>query len=204
MASLGTLHFSPTSPYARKVAVVAKEHGIWDRIEKFAAAVAPNIKVTTTDDANPLAKVPALVLPSGESLYDSPVICEYLDSLSAPKFFPSDASRWKALRLQALADGILDAAILVRYENALRPEEFRWKDWTDGQMKKVHAALAQLEKEADSLAPVDKMTIGEVTTVCAIGYLRFRFPELAIPPKVAAYYAKALERESISSTEPPK
>lgn len=146
-----------------------QEAGLWDRLELFNATVAPTMKETPTDKANPLAKVPALETPFG-TMYDSPVICAYLDSLSTSrKFIPAGEARWTALTMEALADGILDAAILVRYEGFLRPEEKRWNDWVDGQMRKIQNALNDLESKADTLKGPADMTIGEVTVVCAIG-----------------------------------
>ena len=109
-------------------------------------------------------------------LFDSPVICEYLDGLaSGGRFFPAaGAARWTALRQQALGDGILDALILCRYETT-RPEDKRWNGWTDGQMAKAHQGLAAVERE-DLAGP---RTIGHVTIGCMLGYLDFRFPSEA-------------------------
>ena len=138
------LYFSPASPYVRKVTVVAHETGQFAGLElvtERSSPVNPNPEVAV---ANPLVKVPTLVPDAGPALFDSPVICEYLDSLhDGAKLFPAAGSaRWLALRNQALADGILDAAILYRYEITLRPEALRWSDWLDGQMAKVNAAIA--------------------------------------------------------------
>ena len=96
---------------------------------------------------NPLGKIPCLVLDDGGALYDSRVICEYLDTLHpGARLFPAGgAARWEALRLQALADGIMDAALLTRYETFLRPEALRWPAWVDGQLDKVTRALDRIE-----------------------------------------------------------
>ena len=111
--------------------------------------VAPNADV---DKHNPIGKIPALSV-KGMDLFDSPVICEYLDSQhKGRKLLPRKGrDRWVALRQQAMADGLLDAALLARYEGALRPEDKRWPDWTKGQMKKIDGVLDQLEAEAKSL-----------------------------------------------------
>src|SRR5215472_16829709 len=144
------LRYSPASPFVRKVLVQAMETGLASKIEQ--------VPTVTSDPAsglvkeNPLGKIPSLTLDDGSALYDSPVICEYLDSLhGGAKMFPaSGPARWTALRRQATADGILDAAILRRYE-LLRPENVRWSDWDAGQTAKVKGALAALEAEADTL-----------------------------------------------------
>src|SRR3546814_16106441 len=111
-------------------------------------------------------------------LFDSRVICEYLDSLhQGAKLFPAGAARWRALRLQALGDGLLDAALLVRYEGFLRPEAKRWQDWADGQMLKVRGALADIEQLAPGFG--DTLDIGTVSVACALGYLDFRYRQEA-------------------------
>ena len=120
------LAFSAASPYVRKVTACAIKRGINDKVERM--------KIGTTDPAllplNPLSKVPTLVLDDGTSLYDSPVICEYLDALGeGPRLLPAEGeARWQALRLQALADGVLDAAFSVVME-LRRPESERSADW---------------------------------------------------------------------------
>jgi glutathione S-transferase len=152
---------------------------------------------------NPLMKVPALLTDDGQVLFDSPVICEYLDALGdGPKLFPtSSAARWTALRQQALGDGVLDALILCRYE-LTRPEDKRWSGWTDGQMKKAHQGIAAVESE-DLSGP---RTIGHVTIGCMLGYLDFRFPGDGWRnrhPKLAGWYEHASMLPSMQATKPP-
>ena len=199
------LRYSPASPYVRKVTVVALETGLDGRIERVPTTVSP----TKPDpgyqrQSNPLAKVPALSLDSGETLFDSPVICEYLDSLhGGAKMFPaSGPARWTALRRQATADGILDAAILRRYE-LLRPENVRWADWDTGQTAKVTGALAALEAEANTLGST--VDIGTITIGCALGYLDFRFAAenwRPAHPKLATWYEGFSARPSMKATVP--
>src|SRR3954454_297360 len=118
------LRYAATSPFVRKVMVIAIETGLVDRIETIAAPGSPLKPNRGGPAAAPLAKIPALLTDEGELLYDSPVICEYLDGLhDGARFFPQGKGRWQALRRQALGDGILDAAITVRYEMILRPAE---------------------------------------------------------------------------------
>ena len=132
------LFFSPTSPYVRKCMVTAHELGLVGRIELLAANAHPVQRDATIIASNPLGKVPTLIADDGRVLYDSRVICEYFDELGGGRLFPrSGAPRWAALTLQSLADGMLDAALLARYETALRPEALRWGDWVTGQLDKV-------------------------------------------------------------------
>ena len=198
------LRFSPASPFVRKVTVVALETGLDKRIERVPASVAPTKPNPDVQKDNPLMKVPALALDGGETLYDSPVICEYLDSLhGGAKMFPaSGAARWTALRRQALGDGILDAAVLTRYES-IRPDQHKWQDWMDGQMGKVRAALAAFETEADALGST--VDIGTITLGCALGYLDFRFADMGwrkSHPKLARWYEGFAARPSMKATVP--
>jgi glutathione S-transferase len=195
------LAYSPASPYVRKVMACAIARGLDGRIEKWAVA--------TTDPAllpvNPLSKVPSLVTDDGVALYDSPVICEYLDSLGdGPKLFPpAGPARWKALRQQALGDGILDATQPRRREVALPQDEGR-RAYIELQQGKVSRALDVLEAEADTLG--DLTTIGEITIGCALGYLDFRYPhEPWRPghPKLEAWYARVVKLPPLANTMPP-
>jgi glutathione S-transferase len=197
------LRYSPSSPYVRKVMIVAHEGGLAERIEKIASAVAPTKPNDALKAENPLVKLPSLTTDDGETLYDSPVICEYLDTLhKAAKMFPvAGPARWTALRRQALGDGILDAAILVRYETTLRPTPLQWSDWIDAQMRKVRGALDALERERLD-GPFD---IGRITVACALGYLDFRYPTedwRKMRPSLAAWFAEIEGRPSMTATKP--
>lgn len=166
------LRYSPTSPFARKVLAIAVEAGLRDRI----ALVPTDAWAPGTDlvKDNPLCKVPALVLDGGEVLYDSPVICEYLDSLhDGIKLFPATGgARWTALRRQALADGLMDAAVARRLEEK-RPDGERSQGWIDRQTAAMTRALDALEDEADQLG--QQPTIGHIAIACALGYVDLRF-----------------------------
>jgi glutathione S-transferase len=191
---------SGASPYVRKALACAIARGIDSRIER--------LTIATTDPAlqplNPLAKVPTLVADDGSTLFDSPVICEYLDSIGdAPKLFPpAGPARWKALRQQALADGIMDASQPRRREVALPQDDGR-KEYIALQMGKVARALDAFEAEADSLGALT--TIGEITLGCALGYLDFRFahePWRPGHPKLEAWYAKVVAMPPLAKTMP--
>lgn len=192
------LAYSPASPYVRKVTACAIKRGV--TVER--------LTIGTTDPEllkfNPLSKVPTLITDDGMHLFDSPVICEYLDSLgSAPKLFPpAGPARWKALTQEALADGILDATQPRRREVALPQDEGR-KTYIEGQQGKVARALDEFEKQADSLGSLD--TIGEITIGCALGYLDFRYPhEPWRPghPKLTAWYDKVSKLPPLADTVP--
>jgi glutathione S-transferase len=197
------LHYNIASPFARKVLAVAIETGLDERIERVKRLMTPVAPDALLNAANPLGKIPCLVTDEGMALYDSPVICEYLDSLHhGARMFPSGPARWTALRRQALADGIMDAAVLTRYETFLRPQEVRWDAWIDGQKQKFLRALDALEFEGASLGVVD---IGTLAIACALGYLDFRFPDedwRAGRPRLAAWLEQFAQRPAIANTAP--
>ncbi len=198
------LYDSATSPYVRKVCVVAIEIDLDRVIERLATnTAAPSPEFLAT---NPLGKVPALVTDDGTLLYDSPVICEYLDSLhaGAPLFPQREPALWQALRQQALADGILDAAVLVRLEQMARPEQLRWREWNDRQWNKVERGLDVLEAEAVAFND-EPLSIGHVAIGCALGWLDFRFPQHAwrrARPVLADWYDGFATRPSMRATVP--
>ena len=200
------LHSNPASPFGRKVKVIAYEKGLIDRISLHVlqtTAVGPDLGLVAD---NPLGKIPCLVLEDGAPLYDSRVICEYLDQLrAAPRLFPeSGPDRWDTLRLQALGDGIMDAALLVRYETFLRPEALRWSAWVDGQLDKVHRGLDRVET-VDASGFGGRVDIGTIAIACALGYLDFRFATMGwreTRPALAEWFETFAERPSMQSTRP--
>ena len=199
------LFFNPASPFVRKVRVTARETGQDKNIEEIVAAVSPVKANADLAKANPLVKIPTLVTDDGMALFDSPVICEYLDSLhSGRKLFPpSGPARWSALRLQAVGDGILDAGILCRYEAALRPPELQWADWIAGQKGKWHAGLDLLEQNADALA--GEPTIASITAGCALGWLDFRYGGddwRGGRPRLTRWFEQFSARPSMQATMP--
>jgi glutathione S-transferase len=201
------LRYSPTSPYVRKVMVAAIETGLERRIERLPTSVVPVKPNDALQRENPLVKVPSLLTDEGMVLFDSRVICEYLDSLHAgAKIFPAAGpARWEALRQQALADGILDAAILNRYETALRPKDLQWPDWSAGQMRKVRGGLAALDSKVSESALSGALTIGQIAVGCALGYLDFRYASEGWRERhraLAEWYAEFAKRESMLATVP--
>ncbi len=177
------LRSSPPSPFGRKVKLAAAVLGLTDQIK---------IDVTDTSDPglkrqNPLGKIPTLVLDDGFCLYDSAVICEYLDSLKGGALFPSGAARWPALRLAALAGGLMEAALLLVYEKRIRPEGTWNAQWIEMQQQKIDAGLDHLEQAQGKLGA--KPDIGEIGLACALGYLDLRHQGKwrAAHPKLVAW-----------------
>jgi glutathione S-transferase len=168
-----TLLSHPFSPYGRKVKIATALKGLADRIEVVQVDTNPlqNPDITR---ANPLGKIPALVIDGDTAIYDSHVICEYLDCLApTPVLFPKGGvERMRTLTLGALADGILDAALLLVYEKRFRPEEKWHAPWQERQQGKIDRAIDQLE----SNPPVWTASpdYGHLTLACALGYLDFR------------------------------
>jgi len=199
------LWFNPASPFARKVRIVARETGLAGRIEEINTVVSPIKPNAELARENPLVKIPALATPELGTLYDSDVICEYLDGLhrGTPLFPGGGPERWRALRLQALGDGILEASVLMRYESAVRPESLQWSEWTAGQLAKVRGGLGALEQECPGWG--ERFAIGQITAACVLGYLDFRFPQEAwrvARPALARWYERIARRPSMKATVP--
>ena len=173
------LHWSPRSPYVRKVMVFAHETGLADALDKVRSVVAMSKANPDVMRDNPLGKIPTLVLADGLILFDSSVICEYLDSLHhGAKLFPaSGRDRWKALRWHALGDGMLDTLILWRNERD-KPVARQTPEWLTVFDLKIRNSLEVIEREAAELAATP-FGIGHIGVACALGYLDFRFPDLA-------------------------
>lgn len=199
------IYFSPASPFVRKCLVVAGEVGLADRIEKLPSNAHPVNRDATIAASNPLGQVPTFFTDEGQAIYDSRVICEYLNSMAGADLYPSDMrARWQALTEQSLADGILDAALLARYEETVRPEALRWKDWTQSQMGKMADSLDYFEGVIGERG--DRVDIGTITLGCALGYLDFRFADYdwrTSRPALTAWFAKFNQRPSMQQTLPP-
>jgi glutathione S-transferase len=200
------LIFHPASPYSRKARVTAYEAGLWDELDfeqtGFISPVEPN---STVIQANPLGKIPTLILDDGTCLADSRVICEYFDSLQdGLKLFPEDKNeRFKALTLQALGDGLLDASVLIRYETLIRPENLKWSEWTNAQDSRVSRVLDHFNTQCDEFK--DKFNIGTITIAVCLGYLDFRFPDNDWRDgrdNLSNWFKESSNRESMKATIP--
>ena len=170
---MAVLRSSGASPFVRKCAMAILMLGLQDRIHSEPANTADPLD--TLRQQNPLGKIPALVLDDGEVLYDSRVILAYLDHLAGgSRLYPADPmQRIRAMRLEALADGIMDAAILQVYEERYRQPHERSASWVERQAERVASALAALERDLPPATGTP--TIGSIATACALGYLDLRF-----------------------------
>jgi glutathione S-transferase len=199
------LRYSPASPFARKARIVAMETGQDGEIQQIETMVWD--PETDIAKVNPLGKVPALTTDDGLVLCDSPLICEYLDSRhhGARLIPPTGPERWKVLNLQALSDGIMDAAVTQMAERRTHPPEAQSEAWMARQRGKIAAALDSLEQEA-SVGRLDgPVTLGSITLGCALGYLDFRFAEAPwrdSRPALAAWYQVFARRPAMAATEP--
>ena len=196
------LYFSHASPYARKVRITAFEVGLLGQTD-LEVTDAWSATAGLPDD-NPLCKVPTLVLDDGTALFDSPVICEYLDHLGGGTLFPpAGPARWQALRLQALGDGLCDAAVARRLET-MRPENLRSDAWIARQTAAMVRACDTLERWTADFS--GSVTIGTVAVATALGYLDLRFADdnwRAGRPKLAAWFDEASQRPAFQATKPP-
>ena len=199
------LRHSPTSPYTRKVMVLLHETGLMDQVE-----ISSIDGWQEPDDLiaqNPLSMVPTLILDDGTALFDSPVICEYLDTRhNRSPLLPRESGedRWTALRRQAQADGILDCAVLVFMETVKRPEDLRWEWWAELKRKAIRRAVDAFEAECHEFD--DRPDLGLISVACSLSYLDLRG---AVGewrddhPKLAAWHDTFAARASMMNTAPP-
>ena len=201
-----TLHYSPASPYARKCLVLAHEAGIADQLELVIGSGTPLDPGSAPIAANPLGKVPTLLRPDGGALYDSRVICQYLDARASGGFYPEGARRWDALVLEATADGMLDAALAMVYEHRLRPEELRLAPLVEGQWQKIARSLDVIEERWMAYL-AGPLCIGQIALGCALGYLDLRHAARdwrGARPELARWQARLAERPAMQATRPPE
>lgn len=200
------LHHNPASPFVRIVRITARELGIEDQVEEIHTGVFLPVEAHAAVVAdNPLGRIPALITDHGYVLYDSRVIVEYLvHSAGNLDLLPHEpVARFAILTLQALAQGIADSAVSLRYETALRPENLRWPDWSDRQTARIDNALDTLENDrADELSALN---IGTISVAAVLGYLDFRWPDWGWRegrPKLQSFYEDFSARPSMQSTIP--
>ena len=193
------LYSSPSSPYVRKVRVVARELGVkFDAEEPIPVHAFPS----EYGKVNPVHRIPALALDDGTVLPDSRLICEYLDSQAGNKLVPTAGKeRWRVLKLQVWGDGILDAAVPRRGE-VTRPKEQQNQGRLDEYVRSIQLTLDALELNVGELEGVN---LGTIAVGCALGYIDFRFPDedwRPTHPKLAAWYATFADRPSMTETAP--
>lgn len=195
------LLYQTHSPYARKALVFAHEAGLAEHIEVIDHETSPTLRNEAVFALNPLGKVPVLLYDDEEAIFDSDVICAYLDGLhSGPKLIPGDgAARWHALRMQAVAQGLADAGIAVRWETLRRPEHLRFPELADGYAAKLVASYDWLERELDTDVPVH---VGHIAVATALSWMEFR----ALPdfrnsrPRLSAWLDDFEARPSMRAT----
>lgn len=200
------LYYGTTSPYVRKVVIAAIECGLNERIEWDETF--PWDASTNYGGVNPVGKVPALVTDNGQVLYDSPVIVEYLDSLhDGPKLIPpAGEERFETLRISALADGMMDAVVLLFSELERRPKELHWEYWDNRQRNTVARSLDALEGDAGSFNP-DQCDLAQITTACGVGWIEFRKAILGIDwrngrPALSKWFDIFSQRASMLNSMP--
>jgi len=194
------LYYSATSPYVRKVIACALACGTLDQITRVDTN--PHASPPGLLADNPLSKVPCLVTQDGLALFDSPVICEYLDAVGGGSLFPPPGpARWRALKQQAIGDGIMDAAVSRRMDMA-RPRE----DAREAAMARQRMAIGRTLDLLEADPPANHLDIGSITVACALGYLDLRFADDAWREgrdKLAQWYAAMAERPEIAQSAPP-
>ena len=198
------LYTSPTTPFGRKAMVLILEAGLADQVEIAQATGSPLDSSKMPLSQNPLGKIPALERGDGPAVYDSRVICRYLDDRAGAGLYPPAPRLWETLTLEATADGMIEAAILMLYEDRLRPEEKRFDGWVEGQWAKIARALDTLEGRWVSHlnGPLD---MGQIAIGVALSYLDFRFDARGWRqgrPGLARWHGAFAARESMVATVP--
>lgn len=194
------LYDNPASPFCRKVQVLALETGQMEQIEIVPSAGSPVNSDQMPVDKNPLAKIPTLALDDGSALYDSRVICRYLDDMSGGGFYPNDGL-YDVLRREALADGIMEASVAMVYEFRARPEGERSPAMVEALWVKVTRALDHLETSEIGEA----FDMGQIALACALGYLDLRHNDRnwrENRPNLSGWFKTVSERPSLSATVP--
>ena len=193
----------PASPFARKVRVMAREIGLNNKIEEIMFSSPEEMK-EEMPKYNPLGKIPTLILDDQTVIYDSKVICEYLDFMhKGEKFFPIQSDvRWKTILLQALADGVAEAIIIAAMNKFMRPKEYVHEPAISYQLEKVDRGLLEINSTVDKFEQLGK--IGPLSVACTIGYIDFRFPDLGWRAKnkdLDAWYSNYSNGKFMKDTE---
>ena len=201
-----TLLFAPASPFVRKIMVLLHRTGQLDTINIEEVQLTPSSPSQRVNSGNPAGKIPALCLPDGSALHDSRVILDYFDHqhTGQPLIPRSGPERWQQLTLASLADAMADAAVLIRYENSIRPQELRWDQWLSSQQDKIERGLQQFEQEvANDLG--QQLNIATISLGCALGYIDLRLAYLNWRerfPQLAAWFAQFSQHPEMQATQP--
>ena len=194
--------FSPFSPYVRKCLVAAHELGLNDQVQLLPSNAHPVQRDQQIIADNPLGKVPTFYTDDGQVLFDSRVICEYLNQRANGDLFPqTEPHKWQTLTLHALGDGMLDAALLARYEDVARPEAIQWAQWRAAQLDKIETSLHWLSQRMDLMD--QRVDMGALAIGCALWYLDLRFASLGWRdrhPAMAGWYEQFSKRPSMQAS----
>lgn len=197
------LYHSALSPFVRKVTIAASFLGIAERIELIAARGSVMLHDPDFRRLAPSGQIPVLVTESGTALFDSTVICDYLNELADGDLFGRGEQRLHNLRDQALGDTMCDAALLVRYETGLRPAQLQWQDWHEAWASKITDTLAWLEARPGHLQ--GRCDIGAISVFCALAFIDNRVTEIGWRsryPGTAAWFDAFASRPEVASTDP--
>jgi glutathione S-transferase len=195
------LYYQTHSPYARKALVFAHEAGLAETIDVITHETSPTLRNEDVFAQNPLGKVPVLVCHGGHTLFDSDVICAYLDTLhGGPPLIPvGGAARWRALQLQAVAQGLADAGVALRWETVRRPPQLRYAPLAEGYTQKLISSYDWLELKLDTESPLH---VGHIAVATALSWLEFRqLPAFRRGrPRLAAWFSEFEARASMRAT----
>lgn len=195
--------FSPPSPFVRKVRVLIREIGFLDRVEEVEVSTTPLASAPDVLAANPLGKIPALIRPDGPALYDSRVITRYLDDLSGAGLYP-ESRLYEVLTLEATADAIMEACVLMTYEGRLRPPEQQSPDWVDAQWHKASRAIAAVNSRWMSHL-TGPLNMAQIAVGCALSYVDLRHDERGWRngnDALATWHAEFENRAAMQDTKP--
>lgn len=197
------LLMSSTSPFVRKTRVLIRETGLTEHIEEVPVVTTPLATDPKIPSANPAGKIPALLREDGPAIYDSRVICRYLDHIAEAGLYP-EPRLWEVLTLEASADALMEAAVAIVYEARLRPVAEQSEEIVEAQWLKCSRLLTALEERWISLLN-GPLQMGQIATGCALAYLDFRMDERnwrAGHPQLAAWFEEFAKRPSMIATQP--
>ena len=197
------LLFSPASPYVRKVMITAHELGLVDKLEMQTGGSSPLDPNPDIVAANPVGRIPALVIDDGTVLTDSRVICRYLNHIAGGSLYGSGDGEFPIIAREAIAEGMIDSALLMVYEGRLRPEDKQFQPWVDGQKRKILEGCTRLNDRIGEYG--GDMSIDKIALAAALGYLDFRMPDFGWREGrqgLADWFAGISERDSIKATMP--
>ena len=197
------LIYSGLSPFARKVSVVLRETGLIDDTTLVEVSTTPVNSADEAVAANPSGKIPSLVLEDGSSVYDSRIICRYLNDRAGTDLYPN-VEIWKILTLEATADAIMDAAVLMTYERRIRPEDMVYEPWVEAQWAKAERSINAVAADWGDFLE-GPLNIGQIGIACALGYVDFRHADRdwrSANPALAEWFAAFSTRPAMEATRP--